>query len=47
MRTLFMNLPSMICAAAAAYLCYFDKDGWGWFLFVAIFVSVWESKSSK
>jgi len=26
----------MICAGAAAYLCYKGIDGWGWFLFAAI-----------
>lgn len=30
------NLVSAISAFAAFWLAYHDKDGWGWFLFVAV-----------
>jgi hypothetical protein len=35
MNVLFL-IPSAICAAAAAFLCYKERDGWGWFLFAAL-----------
>lgn len=28
-------IPGTVCAGAAGWLCYKDRDGWGWFLFVA------------
>ena len=27
-----------VCVAAAAYLCANGKDGWGWFLLIAILI---------
>jgi len=30
------NIASVACALAAAFLAYQGKDGWGWFLFVAV-----------
>jgi len=32
---LFLNVPAMVVAGFAAYLCWADKSGWGWFLVVA------------
>ncbi len=32
---LFANLLPAICVAAAVYLSYNDKDGWGWILVLA------------
>jgi hypothetical protein len=33
------NIPSIVCIGFAGYLCHKDKDGWGWFLFVALMLS--------
>lgn len=39
-----LNLGSLICVAAAAVLCFYGKDGWGWFLFVAVCLhSSWDT----
>ncbi len=32
-------LPATLCIAAAFYLAANGKDGWGWFLFAAVFVA--------
>jgi hypothetical protein len=34
--TLVCLLPSTVCAAVGGWLCYAGRDGWGWFLFVAV-----------
>lgn len=36
---LIFNASSIICVTSGAYLCYKEKDGWGWFLFVALLLS--------
>tara|TARA_R110002096_G_scaffold66682_4_gene162249 strand:- start:3025 stop:3198 length:174 start_codon:yes stop_codon:yes gene_type:complete len=30
------NACSLACVAASAWLCMNEKNGWGWFLFVAV-----------
>lgn len=35
-RLLAANLPAVACVIAAAVIAHADKDGWGWFLFVAV-----------
>jgi len=30
------NLVSLLCCGAAAYLAYYDKPNWGWFLVVGL-----------
>lgn len=34
--TIGVNLVSLACVSAAAYLAIQEKDGWGWFLTVAV-----------
>jgi len=34
--TLACVLPSTVCAIGGAWLCYMDREGWGWFLFAAL-----------
>lgn len=31
-------IPSVLCVIAAVYLAAKDKEGWGWFLFVALII---------
>lgn len=33
------KLPTLACVASAAWLASNNKDGWGWFLFVAVLVT--------
>lgn len=33
---LVANLASIFCALAALFLAYHGRDGWGWFLFIAV-----------
>lgn len=40
LQNLLANVPAILCAGAGAYLCYLGKDGWGWFLFVAVMFGV-------
>jgi hypothetical protein len=49
-----MNLIALAptsCAVAASILAYQGKDGWGWFLFVAVLTagaaSEWKPSSKK
>lgn len=35
---LMANLSTLGCVAAATYLVVTGKEGWGWFLFVAVLV---------
>ena len=30
------QIASMICLIIAGVLAYYDKEGWGWFLFAAL-----------
>lgn len=34
-----MKLPTLAAIAAATWLAFNGKEGWGWFLFVAVLVS--------
>lgn len=43
MRTFLLCLPSIICAIAASTLAFYDKDGWGWFLVLALISSPFEN----
>lgn len=36
LATIAANVVSGICVVAAVVLAINDKDGWGWFLFVAV-----------
>lgn len=36
MALILCNAASIFCAAAAAFLAYQGREGWGWFLFAAI-----------
>jgi len=40
MRFLFYNSLSIICVIGAVILSMHDKDGWGWFIFLAIIAGV-------
>lgn len=33
------NIPAVICLIAGVILCIKEKEGWGWFLFVALILS--------
>lgn len=37
--TLLLNLPSIACVGFGGFLCYKEKDGWGWFLFAALMLA--------
>lgn len=40
MKTVAMRyVAPAVCVAAAALLLYADKEGWGWFLFVAVLLA--------
>lgn len=34
------KLPTLVSLIAAAWLAYKGADGWGWFLLIAVLVSV-------
>lgn len=36
LANLGVNLVALCCVGVAAYLAVNDKEGWGWFLFVAV-----------
>ena len=36
---LLINLPSIACVICALILALKNKDGWGWFLFVALLLA--------
>lgn len=39
------QIPSIICAVGAVYLASKSKEGWGWFLFLALLLAVsWKNK---
>lgn len=44
---LVANLASILCAAAAALLAYSGRDGWGWFLLVAVLMTTSSIKYGK
>ena len=35
----FSSIPMLLCIGAASYLAYMDKEGWGWFLFIAVLIA--------
>lgn len=41
------NLVSLACVGVAGYLAVNDKNGWGWFLFIALVCSGTVSLNSK
>lgn len=36
LANLGINLVALACIGVSAYLAIHDKQGWGWFLFVAV-----------
>lgn len=34
------NVPSMFCAGIAGFLAYAGCDGWGWMIFLSMFMFV-------
>ena len=36
LRLLIAHVPATACIAAAAFLAFFERGGWGWFLFAAL-----------
>lgn len=36
LMTLLYMLPMLICLGAGAYLAWLGRDGYGWFLFLAV-----------
>lgn len=36
---IMVKLPTIFAICAAAWLAYNNKEGWGWFLFVAVLVT--------
>jgi hypothetical protein len=40
------QLACILSLSIAGYLAFYDKDGWGWFLFVACLTSV-STKTTK
>jgi hypothetical protein len=41
------NLGSLFCVLISGFLAYDGKDGWGWFLFAAICLSVSSYRTKK
>jgi hypothetical protein len=39
MRVFSMSLAIIACVACATLLALADKDGWGWFVFIALLIS--------
>lgn len=39
-QQLAANVPSMFCAGIAGFLAYTGCDGWGWMIFLSIFMFV-------
>lgn len=37
---ILLLIPTLICVLAAIYLCAAEKEGWGWFLFVAFLIAM-------
>jgi hypothetical protein len=47
MKYILVNLVSIICIIAAAYIASLGVDGWGWFLFVgAICAHSWTTSKN-
>ncbi|WP_412063039.1 hypothetical protein [Rubrivirga sp. IMCC45206] len=36
LRLLIAHVPATACIAAATILAFYERDGWGWFLFAAL-----------
>jgi hypothetical protein len=47
MSFLFYNIPCIICLAIAGFGMYHDKEGWGWFLFLAFLAGVIPASKDK
>lgn len=43
-QTIVKNICSFVCAIIAGILAFYGKDGWGWFIFLAIVISCTEIK---
>jgi hypothetical protein len=39
LHSLLANLPSLACVIIAGYMAFHDKNGWGWFLFLAVLLA--------
>lgn len=37
MKRLISNMPTIVCLICAAVILCSDRDGWGWFLLIALF----------
>ena len=45
MKYLAINALAIVCVIGAAVLMWYDKDGWGWLIAIAIVTShAWEDK---
>ena len=38
-QTIVKNTCSFVCVIIAGILAFYGKDGWGWFIFLAIVIS--------
>jgi hypothetical protein len=47
MKWVFINAVSVICTVVAAILAFHQKDGWGWFLFIAVVTCVYPKNPGK
>ncbi len=36
LRLLIAHVPATACIASAAFLAFYQRDGWGWFLLAAL-----------
>lgn len=41
---LLRSLSTIAAITGAAYLAYHDKEGWGWMIFLAVFLGGWSVK---
>ncbi len=44
---LLRGLSVCLAVAGAAYLAYHQREGWGWFIFMAIVLSIYSYKYTK
>ncbi len=47
MRWLAFNAGSLVCLGSSVYLASIGRDGWGWFLFIALLLAVAPSGKVK
>jgi len=45
--TVASNLVALACVLFAGKLCLEGKEGWGWFLFIALLTSCWYRTGDK